>query len=91
MEKDSNNRELEHRIELLEKDYKIMEVNIDGTLKTMQANIDCTLKDMRTGIERNNNAIERYNTEAAKRETRMIITIAGLIVGGIAILGFILT
>ncbi len=91
MEKDSNNRELEHRIELLEKDYKIMEVNIDGTLKTMQANIDCTLKDMRTGIERNNNAIERYNTEAAKREARMIITIAGLIVGGIAILGFILT
>ena len=91
MEKDSNNRELEHRIELLEKDYKIMEVNIDGTLKTMQANIDCTLKDMRMDIERNNNAIERYNTEAAKRETRMIITIAGLIVGGIAILGFILT
>ena len=79
MEKDSNNRELEHRIELLEKDYKIMEVNIDGTLRTM-----------RTDIERNNNAIERYNTEAAKRETRMIITIAGLIVVGIAILGFIL-
>ena len=79
MEKDSNNRGLEHGIELLEKDYKIMEVNIDGTLKTMRAD-----------IERDNNAIERYNTEAAKRETRMIITIAGLIVGGIAILGFIL-
>ncbi len=67
-----------------------MEVNIDGTLKTMRSDIDGTLKDMRTDIERNNNAIERYNTEAAKRETRMIITIAGLIVGGIAILGFIL-
>ncbi len=90
MEKDSSNRELEHRIELLEKDYKIMEVNIEGTLKAMRADIDGTLKDMRTDIERNNSAIERYNTEAAKRETRMIITVAGLIVGGIAILGFIL-
>ncbi len=74
-----DNREQEHRIELLEKDFKIMEANIDGTLK-----------DMRADIERNNAAIERINTEAARRETRMIITIAGLIVGGIAILGFIL-
>ena len=68
--------ELEHRFELLKKDYEIMKANIDGTLNTMKADIDKTLEAMRT--------------DAAKRETRLIITIAGLIVGGIAILGFIL-
>ena len=101
MDENTDNRELEHRFELLKKDYEIMEANIDGTLntmrtdidgtlKTMRADIDGTLKDTRTDIERNNATIERINTEAARRETRMIITIAGLIVGGIAILGFIL-
>lgn len=42
----------------------------------MEANIDKTLKEIQA--------------DAAKRETRMILAIAGLIVGGIAILGFIL-
>ena len=76
MNKQPDNQELEHRIDLLEKDCKIMETNIDGTLKTLRADIDKTLQEMRT--------------DAAMRETRLIITIAGLIVGGIAILGFIL-
>lgn len=42
----------------------------------METNIDKTLKEIQA--------------DAAKRETRMILAIAGLIVGGIAILGFIL-
>ncbi len=69
-----------------------MEANIDGTLKTMRADIDGTLKDMRTDIERNNVAIERNNTEAAKRATRLILVILGAVgVGvGVAILSFVL-
>ncbi len=101
MTEEPDNQELEQRIELLKKDFEIMEANIDGslktlradivgTLKTMRTDIDGTLKDMRTDIKRNNTTIERINTEAAKRETRMVITIASLILGGIAILGFIL-
>lgn len=108
----TDNRELEHKFELLQKDVNIMEVNvdrtlktmrsdIDGTLKTMRLDIDGTLKTMRLDIDKtlhqlradNNNLrtdIERINTEAAKRETRMILTMVGLVVGGIAILGFIL-
>ena len=60
-----------------------MEANIDGTLKTMQADIDGTLKDMRTDIERN-------NTEAARRETRLILVILGTVGIGVAILSFVL-
>lgn len=62
----------------------------NGKMNTHEAKIDSTLNALRTDIERYNMAIERINTEAARRETRLIITIAGLIVGGIAILGFIL-
>ena len=32
----------------------------------------------------------RRGTEAAKRETRLIVTIAGLIVGAVAFLGFLI-
>lgn len=63
---------------------------LEEKMNTHEAKIDSTLNAMRTDIERFNAAIERINTEAAKRETRLIITNAGLIVGGIAILGFIL-
>ncbi len=72
MSEGSEIRELEHRIELLEKDYKFMEANIDKTLEAMRTDIAQGHKD------------------AAKRETRLILTMVGLVVGGIAILGFIL-
>ncbi len=64
--------ELENRIELLKKDYQIMEANIDGTLK-----------DIRADMERN-------NTEAAKRETRLVLVILGAVGAGVAILSFVL-
>ena len=48
MNKLPDNRELEHRIDLLEKDVKIMEVNIDKTLNAMRADQNA----MRTDIER---------------------------------------
>ena len=51
MNEKTDNRELEHRIDLLEKDYKIMEANIDGTLKTMRTDIDGTLNTMRADID----------------------------------------
>ena len=66
------------------------ESRIDSTLNAMRTDIERGQNALRTDIERNNAAIERGHTEAAKRETRLIITIAGLIVGGIAILGLVL-
>ena len=79
MTKETGNREMEHRIDLLEKDYKIMEVNIDATLNAMRAGQNA----MRTDIERN-------NSEAAKRETRLILVILGAVGVGVAILSFVL-
>ena len=72
MTEEPDNRELEKRIELLKKDIKIMEANIDKTLEAMRTDIAQGHKD------------------AAKRETRLILTMVGLVIGGIAILGFIL-
>lgn len=67
-----DSRELENRMELLKKDFKLMEANVDGTLK-----------DLRTDMERN-------NTEAVKRETRLILVILGAVGIGVAILCFVL-
>ena len=72
MTEEHDNRELEKRIELLKKDIKIMDANIDKTLEAMRTDIAQGHKD------------------AAKRETRLILTMVGLVVGGITILGFIL-
>ncbi len=47
----------------------------------METNIDKTLEAMR-------NDVERINTEAAKRETRLILVILGAV--GVAILSFVL-
>ncbi len=49
----------------------------------MEANIDGTLKDIRADMERN-------NTEAAKRETRLVLVILGAVGAGVAILSFVL-
>ena len=46
MNKLPDNRELEHRIDLLEKDVKIMEVNIDKTLNAMRADQNAMRKDI---------------------------------------------
>ena len=78
MNEKTDNRELEHRIDLLEKDYKIMEVNIDRTLKTMRVDIDGTLKTMRADIDKTLHAMradqnamrtdmERNNSEVANK------------------------
>ena len=79
MTKETGNQELEHRVDLLEKDYKIMEVNIDATLNAIRADQNA----MRMDIERN-------NSEAAKRETRLILVILGAVGIGVAILSFVL-
>ena len=76
----------DHDVHELEKRFAVLEERMN----TPESRIDSTLNAMRTDIERNNAAIERGHTEAAKRETRLIITMAGLIVGGIAILGLVL-
>ena len=51
MNKLPDNRELEHRNDMLEKDVKIMEVNIDKTLNAMRADQNA----MRTDIEKGKN------------------------------------
>lgn len=49
-------------------------------MNTHEARIDSTLNALRTDIE-------RINTEASKRETRLILTLVGLIVGSVTIMG----
>ncbi len=56
-----------------------MEVNIDATLNAIRADQNA----MRMDIERN-------NSEAAKRETRLILVILGAVGVGVAILSFVL-
>ena len=72
-------QEIEHRFELLKKDYQIMEANIDGTLKTMRADIDGTLKDMRTDIERN-------NTEFGNKIHAQTKWIVGIVLGVVVLI-----
>ena len=59
-------------------------------MNTHEARIDSNLHALRADQNAMRTDIERGHTEAAKWETRLIITIAGLIVGGIAILGLVL-
>ena len=97
MNEKTDNRELEHRIDLLEKDYKIMEVNIDGTLKTMRADIDGTLKTMRVDIDKTLHAMrtdmERNNSEVANKihaQTKWTIGVVAvavvIIIGAVGLL-----
>ncbi len=83
MNEDDRICEVERQIELLKKDNEIMQANIDATLKSMQANIDTTLNAMRAEAS-------KRDAEAAKRETRLILTIVGLLVAGLTIQSFIL-
>ncbi len=84
MSEEPDNQELEHRIELLKKDYRIMELNIDGTLKTMRTDIDKTLHKMR-------DEAAKRDVEAAKRETRLILVTLAAVGAGVGVLTFILS
>ena len=97
MNEKTDNRELEHRIDLLEKDYKIMEANIDGTLKTMRTDIDGTLKTMRVDIDKTLHAMrtdmERNNSEVANKihaQTKWTIGVVAvavvIIIGAVGLL-----
>ncbi len=46
---------------------------------------------MNTSYERMNAAFERLRTDMVKRDNRLIISVLGIMVAGITILGFILT
>ena len=65
-----DNRELEQRIELLKKDIKIMEANIDGTLK-----------DMRIDIERNYTTVANRIHTQSKWIMGMTLGVIVLIIG----------
>ena len=86
MSKGSEIRELEHRIELLEKDYKIMEVNIDATLRTMRSDIDGTLQEMRADIERNNTAIERGQKNQIQWTIGAVVAAVIIIIGAVGLI-----
>lgn len=66
----------EHDFHELEKKFAVLEERMN----THEARIDSTLNALRTDIE-------RINTEASKRETRLILTLVGLIVGSVTIMG----
>ncbi len=86
MNEKTDNRELEHRIDLLEKDYKIMEVNIDGTLKTMRVDIDKTLHAMRTDMERNNSEVANKIHAQTKWTIGVVAVAVVIIIGAVGLL-----
>ncbi|MCY3995616.1 MAG: hypothetical protein OXF07_05715 [Rhodobacter sp.] len=48
---------------------------LEERMKTMQA-------DLSAALERNNAAFERLRADMAARETRMIVTISAIVIGG---------
>lgn len=91
MSEEPDNQELEHRIELLKKDYRIMELNIDGTLKTMRTDIDKTLHKMRDEAAKRDEAAVKRDVEAAKPETSLILVTLVAVGTGVGVLAFILS
>ncbi len=71
----TDNRELEHKFELLEKDYKIMEANVDGTLK-----------DLRTDIERNNTEVANKIHAQTKWMIGIVVAAVVIIIGAVSLL-----
>ena len=68
MDDGPDNRELAKRFELLKKDFETMQANVNSTLNEMRANVNSTLNEMRADM--------------AARETRMIVTISAIVIGG---------
>ena len=95
-----DSRELKHRIDLLEKDYKIMEVNIDGTLNTMRTDIDKTLhalradqnamradqNAMRTDMERNNSEVANKIHAQTKWTIGVVAVAVVIVIGAVGLL-----
>ncbi len=67
MNKDPDNRELEKRIELLKKDFDIMEANVNSTLNAM-----------RTDIERGQNVQTRWIIGVGLALAALIVALWGL-------------
>lgn len=83
MNKEPDNRDLAQQVELLKKDYEIMQTDIQASLNVMKTDLQATLEKMRVESA-------QRDAEFAKRDTRLILTIVGLLVAGIAIQGFVL-
>ncbi len=65
-------------------------MNAEPDNRELDKRIELLRKDyeiMKTDI---NGTLKEIQADAAKREIRLILTMVGLVVGGIAILGFIL-
>ena len=82
MDKITDYHELEKNVELLKKDFRSMEVNIDGTLKTMRSDIDKTLHQMRS----DQNAMRKEAAERSEAQTKWmigIVAVATIIIIGV--------
>ena len=90
MNKEPDNRELAQQVEFLKKDYEIMQTDIQATLEVMKSDIHGTLETMRADSAKRDTALANLSTEFAKRETRLILTIIGVILFAITIQSFVL-
>ena len=77
---------LEHRFELLKKDVKIMEANIDGTLNTMRADIDKTLEAMRADQNAMRTDIERGQKVQIQWTIGAVVAAVIIIIGAVGLL-----
>ncbi|MCY4168008.1 MAG: hypothetical protein OXD36_00655 [Rhodobacter sp.] len=78
-----DSRELAKRFDLLKKDFEIMQANVNSTLNEMRANVNSTLSGMRADMA-------AHREDAARRETRLILAIAGMIGLAVAVIGFLI-
>jgi len=79
MDETPDNRELAHRIELLKKDFDVLKADIAAKLDENKGAMDRLRADM-----------AKNNEDVAKRETRLILTMGGMIAAAVAILGILI-
>jgi len=79
MDETPDNRELAHRIELLKKDFDVLKADIAAKLDENKGAMDRLRADM-----------AKNNEDVAKRETRLILTMGGMIAIAVAILGILI-
>ena len=88
-----NFQELDKKIAVIEEKMNTHEAKIDSTLNALRADQSSMLAGpradqsaMREDQSTFRASLERFNAEASKRETRIIISVIGLLVASVSIL-----
>ncbi len=81
MDEAPDSRELEKRIELLGKDFEIMQADVNSTLNEMRANVNSTLSEMRAEMANRDAARSERDATARWWQTTIIIGAVAIALG----------